>query len=794
MSATLQQLLEHLYSVVITDPDSVAVLSLEHALGNVQWRVQDYRLEVLAPHPLSVDLREHTIAGLADWFRAQPGFAVAYASFDHAGLGARCLLDGAGAVGVLHAPQSLLWAYLRGAADELDTASAEIATMLVQMSVKSAGGEWLDHLCRDYYNIPREAGEADGQYSERTIAEVLMPRNNNVAIASALHRVWPAFDFRITDAPMTIKGAHRVLHDGRYHYTGTPTRVGIDGIKGYNEFDARIDVDLLLFQFTPAMRGLVAQVRAVVEKFRAAGTRLREVNFHGALRDEFDTAEDGPAVLVGAPQYRDTYYRGGHLHDGKARRCGTTPARFDGQHTRAGGIGRRGFVSDGSPGIRFNTGHDPLAQALDWQPRDTFGRPYFHDGTMMRAAFTRYEGFIARTADMKVAMPKPWHFDGAIRREGNWSRSGYRQRFIERLFITTGPSGLHDGTRAHNQFRRKDGSGRYHRMGREIEHPLYYDGARRWHEEIHDSDRYDWLPAPEGGHDATDILTSTDGDVQSQVGLQLADDLGQPWRMDARAGRSGAATRCGRITQRQVLSSPMLDRASGTGQGYRLRYSGALLRDGTALRRGYVTDVQWAQGAAPVRLALQYNGTRTRAAGNLLRFGYQSHSYPEPERRLLALDDHSAERQYVTGAERLTIDLWRGGQRGGTAMHDGGPSFARQHLGRETVPDFHAHNAPSAQIVLPVALHDGLSASEATMLTLARRGHTTQDTLDGGLLMDHPSDTYQRRLSYNASAGRTGQHQRTGLAAEGAQDGLGLTITRHHSDGSGVLWQTQIHI
>ena len=44
----------------------MAVLSLEHALGNVQWRVQDYRLEVLAPHPLSVDLREHTIAGLAD--------------------------------------------------------------------------------------------------------------------------------------------------------------------------------------------------------------------------------------------------------------------------------------------------------------------------------------------------------------------------------------------------------------------------------------------------------------------------------------------------------------------------------------------------------------------------------------------------------------------------------------------------------------------------------------------------------------------------------------------------------
>lgn len=793
MSATLQQLLDHLYSVVITDPESVPVLSLEHAGGNVQWRVEGYRLQVLAPEPYSLDLRAHTVASLADHFRALPGFSVPFASVDHAGLGARCLLDGAGAVGVLHAPQSLLWSYLRGAADELDAASAEIATMLAQMSVKTAAGEWLDHLCRDYYNVPREAGEADADYGERTIAEVLMPRSNNVAIASALHRVWPAFDFRVTDAPMTVKGAGSVLHNGRYHYTGTPTRVGIEGIKGFNEFDARVGVDLLLFQFTPAMQGLVARVRAVVEKFRAAGTRLREVAFHGTLRESFDSAQDGQAALAAASQHSSTYYRGGHLHDGKARRCGTVPACFDGQHMRAGGIGRRGFVSDGSPCIRFNTDHDPLAQALDWQPRDTFGRPYFHDGTMMRAAFTRYEGFIARTADMKVAMPKPWRFDSTIGREGNWNRSGYRQRFIERLFISTGPSGLHDGTRQHNQFRLKDGSGRYSRMRREVRFPLYYDNGRRWHEEIHDTDHYDWLPVPEGGHDATDVLNATDGDVQSQVALALAEDFGRPWCMDARAGRSGVATRCGRITQRQVLASPMLDRASGTGQGYHLRYSGALLRDGTALRRGYVTDAQWAQGAAPTRTAALFNGTHARA-GHLLRFGHAPHAYPAPERRALALADYSGARQYVTGAERLTIDLWRGGQRGGTAMRDGGPSFARQHLGRETVPDFHAHNAPSAQIVLPVVLHDGLSASEATMLTLARRGHTAQDTLDGGLLMDNPSDTYQRRLSYNASAGRTGQHQRTGLAAEGAQDGLGLTITRHHSDGSGVLWQTQIHL
>lgn len=792
MSATLQQLLEHLYSVANTDPESVPVLSLQHSGGNVQWRIEDYRLQVLAPQSLSVDLREHTIAGLAKWFRAQPGFVVAFVSADHAGLGARCLLDGAGAVGVLHAPQSLLWAYLRGAADELDAASAEIATMLVQMSVKTATGEWLDHLCHDYYNVPREPLEVDSAYSERTIAEVLMPRSNNVAIASALHRVWPAFDFRITDAPMTVKGARRVLHDGRYQYTGTPTRVGIDGIKGYNEFDARIDVDLLLFQFTPAMRGLVTQVRAVVEKFRAAGTRLREANFHGGLRDVFDAAEDGAAALVVGPQYRDTYYRGGHLHDGKPRRCGTKPARFDGQHQRAGALRRRGFVSDGTPCIRFDADHDPLVQALDWQPRDTFGRPYFHDGTMVRAAFTRYEGFIARTADMKVAMPKPWRFDGAIQRGGNWSRSGYRQRFIERLFISTGPSGLHDGTHVHNQFRLKDGSGRYSRTGREVDHPLYYDGGRRWHEEIHDTDRYDWLPVPDGGHDATDVLTSTDGDAQSQIVLQIAHEFGRPWRMDARAGRSGVATRCGRITQHQILNSPMLDRASGTGQGYHLRYSGALLRDGTALHRGYVTDEQWAQGAAPTRLRAAFSGTLLRG-GQLLRLGWRAHAYPQPERCVLSLDDHKGARQYVTGAERLTIDLWRGGQRDGTAMHDGAPSFARQHLGREKVPDFHARNASAAQIALPLSLSDGISAREFAQVAVTRGARTVQDALDGGLFTQSAADIYQRRLAYNGAPTRTGQHQRSGLAADGAQDGLGLTLTRSSSDGLGVLWQTQIH-
>ena len=516
MSATLQQLLDHLYSVVITDPESVPVLSLEHSGGNVQWRIEAYRLEVLAPAALSVDLRAHTIASLADHFRALPGFSVAFASFDHSGLGARCLLDGAGSVGVLHAPQSLLWAYLRAAADELDAASAEIATMLAQMSVKTAAGEWLDHLCRDYYNVPREAGEGDDAYRERTIAEVLMPRGNNVAIAAALGRVFPQFDFRVTDAPMTVRGAGTVLHNARYRYDGRATRVGIHGILGYNEFDARIGVDLLLFQFTPAMQGLVAQVRAVVEKFRDAGTRLREVNFHGGLRDEFDTVADGDAALRAAPALQDPYLRGGHHHDGRARRCGTVAVLFDGQHARAGALLRRGVVGDGSPCIRFDTEHDPLRQQLDWQPRDTFGRPFLHDGTMMRAAYARYDGFIPRTADMRVAMPKPWRFDGAIERGGNFDRTGYRQRFIERLFVTIGPSGLHDGSRSHNQFLLRDGAGRYAGARRERRRPLYYSGAQRWREEVHDYDRHDGVPVPDAVA-ATDALTARDGGLALTV-------------------------------------------------------------------------------------------------------------------------------------------------------------------------------------------------------------------------------------------------------------------------------------
>ena len=86
-----------------------------------------------------------------------------------------------------------------------------------------------------------------------------------------------------------------------------------------------------------------------------------------------------------------------------------------------------------------------------------------------------------------------------------------------------------------------------------------------------------------------------------------------------------------------------------------------------------------------------------------------------------------------------------------------------------------------------IEVSDGISAREFAQVAVTRGARTVQDALDGGLFTQSAADIYQRRLAYNGAPTRTGQHQRSGLAADGAQDGLGLTLTRSSSDGLGVF-------
>lgn len=123
----------------------------------------------------------------------------------------------------------------------------------------SAEGEWLDEL-GSYYAVPRLPGETDAFYGRRIIAEVLLPKGNNVAIAAALTQATGGRFARVIDAVDNPPG-------------------GADSLLGL--FDAVFGFDFVTDDFS----AYTASVLALIERLRYAGTHLRKIELNGTITD-----------------------------------------------------------------------------------------------------------------------------------------------------------------------------------------------------------------------------------------------------------------------------------------------------------------------------------------------------------------------------------------------------------------------------------------------------------------------------------------------------------------------------
>lgn len=239
----------------------VLALRLRYDGASMRWDVSDGVLSTTVSGgsgaALQINLAAFTVGGLASYLAAQPGYSVEYADAgDVAALSARVLLDASGDQDAsngdhLYAYTSLLWAWLDPVAAELKAVAEQIDQAVLQMVPQTASGEWLDELGM-YYAVDRMAGEPDGLYAPRIIAEVLRPRGNNVAIASAVDLVAGGGASRVTDAPLDATS------------------------NSYGLFDLDIAFDLdRLAQF--GMEPVLVSARQIVERFRDAGTQLRKL-------------------------------------------------------------------------------------------------------------------------------------------------------------------------------------------------------------------------------------------------------------------------------------------------------------------------------------------------------------------------------------------------------------------------------------------------------------------------------------------------------------------------------------
>lgn len=264
MTTLAQKLIGYLNRVFDKGPEQYLVLRFRYD-GGMVWSIRDGVLRTSVTggsgQNLDVDLSVYTVATLAAFLAAQPGYSVPFVDATPVpGLAATVLIDGGGNQNDtngdhLNAYTSVLWAYMTAQAGELRLLRVAIAEALAQMAANTASGDWVDEH-GSYYAVPRKAGESDTAYAGRIVAEVGQARGTRTALSVSVRRATGAESVEVMD------------------YDTPTTATG--GTVSYGLFD----VDVVLDANTPLSSiEIERSTLAVIDAIRDAGTHLRKLRY-----------------------------------------------------------------------------------------------------------------------------------------------------------------------------------------------------------------------------------------------------------------------------------------------------------------------------------------------------------------------------------------------------------------------------------------------------------------------------------------------------------------------------------
>ena len=253
------KLIGYLHRVFDVDAHGEPMLRVRHEQW-CAWTVADDQLTLdsATGQRYIFALNDYTLASLAAAIEALPGFSGVALADDASKRSASVLIASSGRQDqsngdTLYGYRSLLWALLHAMGKGLADASADVDLAIDQVYMARAGGEWLD-LHGSYYSIVRALGELDEVYLARLIAEILLPRSNNVAVAMALQTLFDG-------EPGTV-----VVVDAPVQTYDPPLESGHTA--GYGLFDVLIT--------EPPRRDITLEsLQAALDAFRAAGTYMR---------------------------------------------------------------------------------------------------------------------------------------------------------------------------------------------------------------------------------------------------------------------------------------------------------------------------------------------------------------------------------------------------------------------------------------------------------------------------------------------------------------------------------------
>lgn len=258
------KLIGYLNRVFSKDPIPALALRMRYD-GAMTWRVSDGVLTTATlggtGSDLTIDLATMTVAQLASYLAAQPGYSVPYASAELSGLLSTVLLDGSSNQDAsngdhLNAYTSMVWAFLDSKAGQLRLLKLAVDEALAQMAAPTAAGEWVDEH-GSFYAVPRLPGEGDASYAARMVAEVGKARGTPVAIGAAVRVAADAMSVSVTNYDTVT--------------------VAADTTPSYGLFDVNVvlDAENLARPFDQ----IDPSVRSTIESMRDAGMHLRVLRY-----------------------------------------------------------------------------------------------------------------------------------------------------------------------------------------------------------------------------------------------------------------------------------------------------------------------------------------------------------------------------------------------------------------------------------------------------------------------------------------------------------------------------------
>jgi hypothetical protein len=308
MARLTEKLLSYMYTALDQDPERFVAFRARHATGVFSYAVVDYDVTcyVNGVQVLAVSLKDNTLKELTEKIGSLNGMSIVYkAEPDVMDLSACVLMEASGAQNqsngdIWYGYASLLWIYLESTGRELTDARIAIDAMMAQLSVRTAESEWLDYW-GEHFGVPRIGTEIDPTYSVRMITEILRPRENNKAMEAALFERFGQ-TATVVDSPRSKGQTNQ--YNGFYPHNGSRIYNGTSDLY-YGLFDVVVAYDLLS---AASPNTFAKDVKAFLEKFRAAGTNLNSLALSGgAITDTYSgTITESTTLAISVPSLADT--------------------------------------------------------------------------------------------------------------------------------------------------------------------------------------------------------------------------------------------------------------------------------------------------------------------------------------------------------------------------------------------------------------------------------------------------------------------------------------------------------